>query len=77
MSSKQYKMATCHITPGDEEGLMEHNLRDQARSCDIVPGITEDSLVSGYITIFDSEEVNIYDASNTQITVTKGAVLRG
>ena len=83
-SSKQYKMATGQITPGGEEGLLEHELRDPARSCDIVPGITEDSLVStskmadaGYISIFDGEEVNIYDASNTQITVTRGAVLRG
>ena len=84
MSSKQYKMATGHITPGGEERLLEHELRYPAMSCDIVPGITEDSLVStikmadaGYISIFDGEEVNIYDASNTQITVTRGAVLRG
>ena len=45
---------------------MDYELRDLARSCDIVPGITEDSLVStskmadaGYITIFDGKEFNI------------------
>ena len=64
--------------PCSEERLMEHKLRDPARSCDVVPGITEDSLVStskiadaGYITIFDDKEVTIYNASNTQITVTR------
>ena len=31
-SSKQYKMATGQITPGGEEGLLEHDLRDPARS---------------------------------------------
>ena len=62
-------MATCHITPGGEEALMDHEV---------------DSLVSKrklvdarYITTFDGEEVNIYYASDTQITVTRGAVLRG
>ena len=82
--SKQYKMATGHITPGGEEALMEHELQDPARTCNIVPGITEDSLVStskstdaGYCTIFDDKEVNINNASNTQITVTRVAVLRG
>jgi hypothetical protein len=30
-----------------------------------------------YITIFDKEEVNIYDANNTIIAVTRGAILRG
>ena len=83
-SAKQYKMATGQTTPGGKEGLLEHELRDPARLCDIVPGITEDSLIStskmadaGYISIFDGEEVNIYNANNTKITVTRGAVLRG
>ena len=29
-----------------------------------------------YITIFDKEEVNIYDATNPEIKTTRGAVLR-
>jgi hypothetical protein len=50
----------------------------------IIPGITENSLLStskfavaNYITIFDREEVNIYDANDTIITVTRGAILCG
>ena len=69
-SSKQYEMATCHITPDGDDALMEHKLRNPARTCDIVPGITKDSLVStrkfevaGYFSIFDGEEVNIYDVT--------------
>ena len=30
-----------------------------------------------YMTIFDEEGVNIYDATNTDIKTTRGAVLRG
>ena len=63
---------------------MDHEVQEPMRTCDIVPGITDDSLVSrskfadaGYVTIFDGEEVNIYDTSNTEITITKGAILRG
>ncbi len=31
----------------------------------------------GYITVFDGKEVNIYDASNTEVIVTREAILRG
>ena len=48
----------------------------------MIPG-TQNNLLSTnqlakekYITIFDEEEVNIYDATNTEIKTTKGAVLR-
>ena len=30
-----------------------------------------------YITIFDEKEINIYEATNTEIKTTKGSVLRG
>jgi hypothetical protein len=50
----------------------------------ITPGVSQDSLLStskcadaNYITVYDKETVNIYDANNTMITVTKGAILRG
>ena len=50
----------------------------------IVPGVSTASLIStgkfadaNYITVFDQEEVKIYDANNTQVTTTRGAVLKG
>jgi hypothetical protein len=59
-------------------------VRDPARQLHITPGITTNSLLStskfaaaNYITIFDKEEVNIYDANDTVIAVTRGAILRG
>ena len=59
-------------------------LREEARKIHMVPGITTSTLLStgkladaNYISIFDAEEVNIYDANNTKITTTRGAILRG
>jgi hypothetical protein len=49
-----------------------------------MPGITKNSLLStgqfaaaNYITIFNKEEVNIYDANDTIIAVTRGTILQG
>ena len=38
---------------------------------------TNEFAAANYITIFDNEEVNIYDANDTIIAVTRGAILRG
>jgi hypothetical protein len=50
----------------------------------ITPGITRNSLLStgkyaeaDYITIFDKEQVNVYDVNDVVISVSRGAVLRG
>ena len=45
MSLKKYRMATCHIMPGGEEALTDHEVREPVRTCD-VPGITDDPMVS-------------------------------
>ena len=59
-------------------------MQEPAQELRITPGITENLLLStskfaatNYITIFDKEEVNIYDANDTIITVSRGAILRG
>ena len=58
-------------------------LREEARRVDIVPTLQSDLMSigkmadAGYLTIFDDEEVNIYDLHNTTVTVSKGSVLRG
>ena len=63
---------------------LEHPVREPARTVDIVPALVEQSLLSGnkfaeadYISIYDKDEVNIYDALTTKITVSKKAVLKG
>jgi hypothetical protein len=50
----------------------------------ITPGITSNSLLStskfaeaDYNTVFNKEQVNIYDVNNVVISVTRGAILRG
>ncbi len=47
-----------------------------------MPSIAENSLLSipktadaGYITVFDDEEVNIYDVRDTKVLVTRQAIL--
>ena len=77
-------MLTGGITPATDEGLLLHKVREPARTVDMVPAITTQSLISigkfadaKYITIFDKEEVNIYDANNTEVTVSRGAILKG
>ena len=72
-----------HRARADEVRLLQHNLREPARSVDMVPGIQNSLLSTGkfadanYISIFDKDEVDIYNANNTVITVSRGAILRG
>ena len=63
---------------------LTHNVRKPAKDVHIVPSIESNSLLStakfakaGYITVFDNEEVNIYDAHDTKLIVLLGAILRG
>ena len=62
---------------------LDLDVRKPAKWMDIVPVVTTNNLLStgkfadiGYITVFDQDEVNIYDAQDTIVTVTRGAVLR-
>ena len=57
---------------------IEHELRDPARTVDMVTDLVESSLLitsnlssAGYIKIYDGKEVNIYE-SNTEEAVLKG-----
>mgnify|MGYP007103423372 CR=1 FL=1 len=59
-------------------------VRSPARDIHITPGVDETSLIStvkfaeaGYVTIFDRDEVNVYDERDTVITVSRSAILRG
>jgi hypothetical protein len=61
-----------------------HDVRKPAKDIRIVPSIESNSLLStakfakaGYITVFDNEEENIYDAHDTMLKVSQAAILRG
>ena len=62
---------------------LEHDLHNPARTIGIVPDLVEQSLLSGrkfadagYISIYDENEVNIYDLHTTKIVVSEAAVLK-
>ncbi len=83
-STKQFILSGGKIVKATEIAEYPFKVRSPAQELHITPGITENSLLStskfaaaNYITIFDKEEVNIYDANNTIIAVTRGAILRG
>jgi len=59
-------------------------VRAPAKELHITPGVSQHSLLStgkyadaNYITVFNKDTVNVYDANDTIITVTKDAILRG
>ena len=61
---------------------LAHNVQQPAKEVHIVPSIETHSLLStakfakaGHITVFDNEEVNIYDVQNTTLIVSRGAIL--
>jgi hypothetical protein len=71
-------------TPASDIQHLHHYVRQPAKDVHIVPTIDKNSLLSipkfaaaGYITVFDGEEVNIYEAYNTKVIVTREAILRG
>ena len=83
-STKVFQLPDGTRTPASDIQQLHHNVRQPAKDVHIVPTIDKNSLLSipkfaaaGYITVFDGEEVNIYDAYNTKVIVTREAILRG
>jgi hypothetical protein len=83
-SDKAFRMPNGSVEEATALDALQHNLRAPARDIHIVPSIERDSLLSvskfidaNYIAIFDKDEVKIFDANNTEITVSRAAILRG
>ena len=83
-SSKVFQLPKGTLTPASKICHLQHGIRQPVKDFHIVPDIDTNSLISTahfaqaeYITIFDGKKVNIYDAYNTKIVVTKQAILRG
>ena len=83
-STKVFAVADGHRTPASNVAKLHHNIREPARTVDMVPALADQSLLSGgkfaeagYISICDGEEVNIYDGRTARIEVSEAAVLRG
>ena len=83
-STKVFTVAKGHKTPGSRVGKLHHPVREPERTVDIVPGLADQSLISGEkfskagnVSICDDEEVNIYDGRTVKIIVSEEAVLTG
>jgi hypothetical protein len=83
-SDKAFCMPNGKVEEASNMDELQHDVRHPAKDVHIVPGIKCDSLLSipkfadaNYVTIFDKDEVNIYDANKTTIVVSRGAILRG
>ena len=83
-SNKAFHMPNGTVEAATEIDELHHDVRHPAKDIHIVPGIERDSLLSiakfadaNYVAIFDKDELNIYDANKTKVTVSRGAILRG
>ena len=82
-SNKVFILPSGQAVAAEEIAEYPFQVRSPASQVHITPEITSNSLMStnqfavaGYITVFDKEEVNVYDANDVKITVTRGALLR-
>ena len=73
ISNKIFQLPDGMRTAAATVSKLTHNIRQPAKDVHIIPSIESNSLLStakfaeaGYITVFDNEEVNIYDAYDTK-----------
>ena len=83
-SDKVFQVPTGQIAAAMEVKLSEHNFREPARSVHIVPDMKKETLLStgkfadaGCITIFQGDEVRIFNGETTTVDVTGKAILHG
>ena len=81
-SNKMFTVATGHKNPGSRVAKLHHPVREPSQAVDMVPGLANQSLLSGerfakagYVSICDDAEVNIYDGRTVKINVLLEAVL--
>ena len=81
-SDKIFSVALGNIAPADKIKRLPFKIRHPGSKVHMVPGIKHNLLLMNqfveakYITIFDDDQVNIYEATNTEVTVLQGSVLR-
>jgi hypothetical protein len=82
-SEKRFILPSGAVIQATEIAEYPFDVRVPANKLHITPGVSQHSLLStgkyadaNYITVFDKDTVNIYDANDTIITVTRDAILR-
>ena len=80
---KIFLMALGNIAPANEIKHLPFKIRHPASEVHMMPGIKHNLpsmnqfAEAKYITFFNEDQVNIYDATNTEVSVLQGSVLRG
>jgi len=83
-SDKRFILPSGEVIQATEKVEYSFNIRAPANELHITSGISQHSLLStgkyadaNYITVFDKDTINVYDANDTIITVMRDAILRG
>ena len=83
-STKVFLVANGNSTPASEVRLLQKPLRDPDRTIDMVPSLRSASLLrtskladAGYVTVYDGDEVNVYDGRTARIHVREAPFLQG
>ncbi len=83
-SEEQFILPSGDIIPATEMAEYLFDVRAPANELRITPGVSQHSLLgtgkfadANYITVFDKEIVNLYDANDTIFTISREAILRG
>ena len=83
-STKIFALSDGHPTPATKISKIEHRVREPARKVNMVPAVANQFLLggvkfaeSGYVSVCDGYEVNIYDGKTATITVSEETFLKG
>ena len=83
-STKVFALADNYPIPGSNLAKLHHDVREPARTVDMVPSLTNNFLLSGgkfaqagYVSVCNDKEVNLYDVRTVKINVSDEAVLKG
>ena len=82
-SDRIFRTACGALNPAGELKTLPFDVRSPANEVHMVPGFKENLLSTskfvdaGYAWLFDQDEVRIYDMSNTEVTTSRAAVLKG
>ena len=82
-SDKVFRDAGGRLNPASEVKLTPMDLRPPANEVHMVPGFkknlfsTSKFVGAGYAWIFDQDEIGVYDTTNTKITTSQAAVIKG
>ncbi len=82
-SGKVFHLPTGHITTASHQAKLLLDVREPAKTVDIVPGLKHNSILSvrkfadaGYVTVLSPDTVNIYNGSHFD-KIKVDAVLQG